>query len=284
MNGLTVTGKQIFMGKEIPVVRGGFGADKKSITDKAIAEIHDMETRNVRARITENINRFKESIDFIDLKGAYQTSTLNMALDLGYTKSAITQAEHIYILSERGYAKLIKIMDTDLAWEIYDRLVDEYFKANELVNEQLSPELQVLQGILNQMAQKELADKERDRQIALANEAAQKAIETTEAIKEAVRPVFDNWREEVNKKFNRIQQACDCQFSTLRTEMYAELEQRAGCDLNTRLRNKKERMQDAGRKKTDINNTNKMDVIEESKQLREIFSKIVAEYEVRYCA
>lgn len=32
---------------------------------------------------------------------------LNLMLELGYTKSAITQAEHIYLLSERGYAKLI---------------------------------------------------------------------------------------------------------------------------------------------------------------------------------
>nr|DAU30103.1 MAG TPA: hypothetical protein [Caudoviricetes sp.] len=29
---------------------------------------------------------------------------------------------------------------------------------------------------------------------------------------------------------------------------------------------------------------NKMDIIEDDKKLREIFSKIVAEYEIRYCA
>lgn len=77
-----------------------------------------MEAKNVRARITDNIKRFRENIDCIDLKrSAYETSTLQLLLDLGYTKSAITQAEHIYLLSERGYAKLIKIMDSDLAWE-----------------------------------------------------------------------------------------------------------------------------------------------------------------------
>ena len=30
----------------------------------------------------------------------------------------ISKAEHIYLLSERGYAKLIKIMDTDLAKDV----------------------------------------------------------------------------------------------------------------------------------------------------------------------
>lgn len=38
----------------------------------------------------------------------------------------ITKAKHLYIFTERGYAKLIKIMDTDLAWEIHDKLMDEY--------------------------------------------------------------------------------------------------------------------------------------------------------------
>lgn len=31
-------------------------------------------------------------------------------INLDYAKQSITQAEHIYLLSERGYAKLIKII------------------------------------------------------------------------------------------------------------------------------------------------------------------------------
>ena len=43
---------------------------------------------------------------WIDLKGVGESHTL---ASLGYTKQSIIQAEHIYLLSERGYAKLIKI-------------------------------------------------------------------------------------------------------------------------------------------------------------------------------
>ena len=132
MKELILNGRQNFMGKEIPVVYGGFGEGKKCISDKTIAEIHEMREPDVRRRITDNIKRFKENVDFIDLKkGVYETHTLDILIDMGYTKSAITQAEHIYILSERGYAKLIKIMDTDLAWEIHDKLIDEYFQMRE---------------------------------------------------------------------------------------------------------------------------------------------------------
>ena len=143
MKNLTVKGSQKFMGKEIPVVAGGFGENAKCISDKTVAEIHKMEVWNIRARITDNIKRFKDGIDYIDMKqrlyqtktlrseGAGESHTLELLQSLGYAKQAITQAEHIYLLSERGYAKLIKIMDTDLAWEIHDKLMDEYFRMKE---------------------------------------------------------------------------------------------------------------------------------------------------------
>lgn len=130
--GLTLRGKQDFMGKEIPVVLGGFGESRKCLSDKTIAEIHDMAPKHVRERISQNKVRFKDGIDIIDLKQRVgQTGTLDFLLNLGYAKQSITQAEHIYILSERGYAKLIKIMDTDLAWEIHDKVIDEYFELRD---------------------------------------------------------------------------------------------------------------------------------------------------------
>lgn len=140
MKEIKVNGKQDFMGHEIPVVLGGFGEDKKCISDKTIAEIHGQPVYEIRRRINDNLKRFKQNIDFIDLQERIrqkdtlgesqrlgESHTLELLGNLGYSKQAVTQAEHIYILSERGYAKLIKIMDTDLAWEIHDNLIDEYF-------------------------------------------------------------------------------------------------------------------------------------------------------------
>lgn len=127
------------MGIEIPIIEGGFGENCRCITDKMIAEIHKMETYNVRARITDNLKRFHENVDYIDLSQRLcDIKTLDLVKALKYSKQAIKQAGHIYILSERGYAKLIKIMDTDLAWEIHDRLMDEYFEMRKLIKEELS--------------------------------------------------------------------------------------------------------------------------------------------------
>ncbi len=58
---------------------------------------------------------------------ACDVSTLELLQNLGYVRQSIAQVEHIYLLLEHSYAKLIKIMNTDFAWEIHDRLIDEYF-------------------------------------------------------------------------------------------------------------------------------------------------------------
>lgn len=132
MSELVFKGNQIFMGREIPVIYGGFGENQKCISDKTIAELHSMKTYHIREAIANNVKRFKENIDFIDLKQPIDVvDTLELLLNMGYAKQSITQAEHIYILSRRGYAKLIKIFDTDLAWEVYEKLLDEYFYLKE---------------------------------------------------------------------------------------------------------------------------------------------------------
>jgi len=136
-NELAVTGKQLFMGKEIPIVLGGFGPDARCVCDKTVAEIHGMRALHVRELINRNIRRFQENADFIDLKKDIVQNDNNLRdaqglpQALGYTNMETGKAEHIYILSERGYAKLVKIMDTDQAWDVYNHLLDEYFRLRE---------------------------------------------------------------------------------------------------------------------------------------------------------
>ena len=174
--GLTLRGKQDFMGKEIPVVLGGFGEKKKCVSDKTIADIHGMNGFDVRRRITDNIRRFKENVDFIDAKQRlHETQTLEFLLNLGYAKQSITQAEHIYILSERGYAKLIKIMDTDLAWDIHDKLIDEYFELRDGNSAKTQAE------IILEQAQALVAQERRMLKLEDANKKQEQRIDKIEA-------------------------------------------------------------------------------------------------------
>ena len=51
---LQIKGTQEFMGKEIPVIEGGFGEGKRCLTDKTIAEIHGMKTIHIRENVNKN--------------------------------------------------------------------------------------------------------------------------------------------------------------------------------------------------------------------------------------
>lgn len=140
----------------------------------------------------------------------------------------------------------------------------------------LSPELQMMYMLADSQAKIEIEQKKQAEQIA-------KLEERQETIKEAFEPIKENWRHEIQQKINRIQKATGRQHNLLRTEIYSTLESRAGCDLETRLNNKRNRMRRDGNTVTAINKTNYIDVIAEDVRIKEIFEKIVTEYELKYC-
>lgn len=131
MNELKVLGKERVGAFEFTGIEGGFGGDKKAMLVKDIAAIHDRPVKAINQAIERQINRFKNGIDILDLKVENFAVTLS---DLGFKQGQINASKHIYLLSERGYAKLLKILEDDKAWEIYDELVDNYFNMREAIN------------------------------------------------------------------------------------------------------------------------------------------------------
>ena len=121
---LKVIGKEHIGKIEFTGIEGGFGDDKKAMLVKDIAKIHERQVKEINKLINNNHNRFRTGIDLLDLK---QVISNNLFSDYGFTKAQWGNANHIYLLSERGYAKLLKILDDDKAWDIYDQLVDNYF-------------------------------------------------------------------------------------------------------------------------------------------------------------
>ncbi len=132
MNELSV-GNIVCVGDmEFHSIEGGFGKDKKAMLVKEIAGIHNQPLGEINRRINENRKHFTDDKDVIDLKGTeFEVALTHNGI---YTQNAVNRSTNIYILSERGYAKLLKIMDDDLAWEKYDQLVDGYFQMRKVVS------------------------------------------------------------------------------------------------------------------------------------------------------
>lgn len=123
-------------GMKFHEVEGGFGKDKKSILAKEIASIHNRKLFKVNELINSNRTRFKDNVDIVDLKGT--EFTIHLMYSGIYTQNSINASKNIYLLSERGYFKLLKIMDDDLAWKKYDELVNNYFNMRQTINDNKS--------------------------------------------------------------------------------------------------------------------------------------------------
>ena len=130
MNSLKILGQEKVGNFEFTGIEGGFGEGKKSMLVKDIAEIHKRSSKVINQAINMNIKRFRAGVDILDLKASNFEVIL---IDLGFTQNAINRSNNIYLLSERGYSKLLKILEDDTAWEIYDQLVDNYFAMRQSI-------------------------------------------------------------------------------------------------------------------------------------------------------
>lgn len=164
MNELQVKGTQSFMGKEIPVVEGGFGEGQKVILAKTIAKIHEVELKEINRLINNNIDEFEERIDILDLKnnGDYQAPLQ----ELGFFNRDISISKNIYLLSEQGYMALVMLMRTEKAKEIRKQLRKEYFAMREVINSDEQLKAKLLLDIYNGgqegvVASKQLAELEK---------------------------------------------------------------------------------------------------------------------------
>ena len=165
MNKLKINGTQDFMGKEIPIIEGGFGEGKKVVLAKTISEIHKTELSEINRKINEHIDEFETGVDLLDLKGnsVFEMEILHNGL---YTQNALNRAKNIYLLSEQGYMLLVGFMKTEKAKEIRKQLRREYFTMREVINSDEQLKAKLLLDIYNGgqegvVASKQLAELEK---------------------------------------------------------------------------------------------------------------------------
>ena len=113
-------------------IEGGFGPGKKSMLVSDIARIHHQPLKEINRRINNNRKQFIDGVDVVDLLSGSEPLR-KFAEENNLIGSNRTQ--HVYMLSERGYLKLLKIMDDDKAWDIYNDIVDNYFNMRVAIKE-----------------------------------------------------------------------------------------------------------------------------------------------------
>lgn len=123
--GIKFLGESKINGKCIKTIEGGFGEGQKVILVSDVAELHGIEVKVINQMIERNKDKYTGN-DIIDL---CEENFKVTASDLGLIKS--NRQKHCYILSQRGYIKLVSSMSNDnqKKWEIMNQIIE---KGNKL--------------------------------------------------------------------------------------------------------------------------------------------------------
>lgn len=276
INQIMLKGQQEIMGIKVPVVEGGFGEGQKVMLAKTIAQIHSMELSKLNELINNNIYEFEQGIDILDLKtDPYQGCVLENGL---LTKAQWGNSNNVYLLSQRGYVKLVAMMSNsnEKKWEVMNYLIDDYFsmKAKQKSDfEDLSPELQMSYNLLRAMEKQEKRTRKLEEDVSQIKDVMLSKSNTK------------NWRKTC--KDTLVKTAAKMggvneYLGDLYTLSYTWLEERLHISLDKRLHNARKRMIKQGATKTEAEKLNALDIIDNDKKLIEPYIQIVKEIGVKY--
>ncbi|EEQ7557479.1 TPA: P22AR C-terminal domain-containing protein, partial [Escherichia coli] len=98
------------------------------ITTELLAQLYGTETNNIKVNYTRNAERFVCGKHYFKLEGA----------ELREFKNKVTQSnlvaprtKHLILWTERGAARHAKMLETDQAWDVFEKLEDCYFSQCE---------------------------------------------------------------------------------------------------------------------------------------------------------
>lgn len=105
---------------------------QRVLTAKQIAEAYRVDVQKIQQNFANNRSRFVDGKHYISMKGNdlrdFKNKFEKIELVGGRTR-------HLYLWTEKGALLHAKSLNTEKAWEVYDYLVDFYFRAKEETQE-----------------------------------------------------------------------------------------------------------------------------------------------------
>jgi Rha family phage regulatory protein len=218
--------------------------------------------------LLEKINGYVQTLNSSE-NGKFRS--LDFFIPHTYTVEGNTKTYPCYLLTRKGCDMIANKMTGEKGVLFTAAYVTKFEEMEKMLQPQLpqTPIEALLLAVQNMAAQEKRINQLED---------------TQKTIKETIVYRPDNWRNEINKMFDRVARANENRFRDMRAESYRILEERAKCDLEKRLDNLKDRKREAGATATEVNRTNKIEVIEADQRLREIYTGIIKELVIKYVA
>ncbi|ELY6363048.1 hypothetical protein C5952_04930 [Cronobacter sakazakii] len=94
------------------------------ITTEMLAQLYGAEANNIQQNFKRNAERFVAGKHFFKLEGRELRDFKNKLTDC---QLVAPRAKHLILWTERGAARHAKMLETDQAWEVFEKLEDCYF-------------------------------------------------------------------------------------------------------------------------------------------------------------
>ena len=239
--------------------------NQRVLLTSQLAKSYETTTRRISENFNANKERYVEEKHFYCLEG---DALRNFRANTEITDLP-SNINKLYLWTEKGALLHAKSLNTDKAWEVYDRLVETYFRAKEVMPQlnNLSPQLQLL--INMEIEQNKM------------KEQIQEVKTEVQGIRDVVAINLTDWRQSTTNVINKIAQQQDGNYQNVRAESYKLLEQRARCDLKARRRNMKLRIMENGASQSKAERVTMLDVIDNDRRLKEIYISIIKEMAIK---
>lgn len=250
---------------------------QRVLTTAQLADAYETTERRISENFNANKKRYVEGKHYYCLAG----EALKVFKNNDYGNSVFAaNLNKLYLWTEKGALLHAKSLNTDKAWEVYDELVEIYFRAQRMqtVLTDLSPQLQVLINMETRQKQLEAKQAEQDAALADMNQRLTNTCEVISLDK-------NSWRQDTKHLISEIVATTGSGYDTVcdvYKEVYKLVESRAGVSLKTRQTNKRRRMAEEGICKSKRDKVSLVDIIADDKKLIEIFIAIVKEMAVKY--
>jgi len=231
-------------------------------TSRQVAENFGKEHFNV-LRDIENI---KNGVD-INFEGYFFESNY---------KASNGKTNPEYIMNRDGFTLLaMGFTGSDaIQWKV------KYIQAFNDMEKQLAQPKQMTQAQILAAIAQQSADQEQ--KLIELSDRTETVEQKMFLIKEALADCKESWREWANSQIKATAKARGNEYTQTYSECYKLLESKAGCNLNVRVKNAHQRLEESGATKTKISSYRRIDAVEDEPRLREIFTSIIKEMTIKY--
>ncbi|ENE5950107.1 ORF6N domain-containing protein, partial [Escherichia coli] len=111
------------------------------ITTELLAHLYGTEAIRIRQNHHENKGRFIEEKHFFKLEGE-TLREFKHRVAFNYSVKIARNVRSLILWTERGAARHAKMLETDQAWEVFEKLEDCYFSQGKTTQTEQQPQIQ----------------------------------------------------------------------------------------------------------------------------------------------